>query len=884
VEPGIERLALQPCLETAAGGLILLEAPAGYGKTQVLAQWCRRARHARHTVAWISLQSAEESATLLARRLVETLREAGVRGLPAVGTIGTAAAEAAGRERFAVAFLEAVVRHRRRVLLVLDDYQTAEHGGCDELLERLLERLPRNLTVALATRRSCPIVLSRVQLQGRLQRLDKRALSFSKAEARSFLGTAVWPAQFSPLYWLTEGWPAALEMARVCLPDWHNPRTDIYNVPGFSRLVGDYCSAEILRHESPAALELLIECSVTETLEPALCDAIRRQTDSASILANLAAHETFLEPVDLGANRWRLPRLLQRVLSRRAAGRGADFLVTAHSRAAEYLESTGQMLPALRHYLDAQRPAAAASALERASPINISVLKGDSYVQELLDLIPDEQLRGFPRLGLCRVYLDFKQGMLDEARLLMAELAGRTGNFTVDRPGGDDLKLKAEALCVRLIIEFYGRSHAPMEYLRSIEQEQLPIVSKGDSILLTLVHLILGLLYALRGDLDAAQTHFIQCEKLNARERSPWNTVWLKYHNGMIALARGHLTEARYNLQAGLKLWTAQFRTYPAYRAMAQLALAEIDYETDARRAAQTRLDESLYTAEHVEGWFEPYAAVYEMQMMIHWHAGRIDKIEALLARSVVVQRVGALLERFLHSLRLRFELLRGCLGAAQAIVDCHRLDQSWAADTFQDEFTYREWDIVGSCLCVLAVRKDMLHAAAGIAERLERVSSLAGRARTLARALALRSVIAHRRGDEDHAVALLQSALEVGHAEGYRRVFLDEADLVRPVLEALCSRGSAIPAHLASYAQTLGATQLKTDKEAIADKACPLSEREHEVLRELSQGYSNKLIARKLGLSTPTVNFHVRNVFQKLGVHRRASATAEAHRRGWLS
>jgi len=64
--------------------------------------------------------------------------------------------------------------------------------------------------------------------------------------------------------------------------------------------------------------------------------------------------------------------------------------------------------------------------------------------------------------------------------------------------------------------------------------------------------------------------------------------------------------------------------------------------------------------------------------MMIHWHAGRIDKIEALLARSVVVRRVGVLLERFLHSLRLRFELLRGSVGAAQAIVDCHRLDQSW--------------------------------------------------------------------------------------------------------------------------------------------------------------------------------------------------------------
>jgi LuxR family maltose regulon positive regulatory protein len=151
LEPGIERLALRPCLEMAAGGLILLEAPAGYGKTQVLTQWCQRARQAHHTVAWISLQAAEKSAIRLARRLVETLKQSGVQGLPAAGAFGNATAEDTGRQRFTEAFLEGVVRHRRRVLLVLDDYQSVERGECDELLERLLERLPRNLTVALAT-------------------------------------------------------------------------------------------------------------------------------------------------------------------------------------------------------------------------------------------------------------------------------------------------------------------------------------------------------------------------------------------------------------------------------------------------------------------------------------------------------------------------------------------------------------------------------------------------------------------------------------------------------------------------------------------------------------------------------------------------------------
>ncbi len=881
-EPGLERQALAGYPDATPGGLILLEAPAGMGKTHLLAQWCAQAQRARHSVGWINLRAGDKSLGALASRLLETLAACGLKKLPALPSLGATDAEYDCLE-FVAALMSSVANHRRRVVLVLDDYHTIEGGTADRLLASLFAQMSTHLTIALASRHACAIPLSRVLLQRRLQRVDRRALLFSKAETRQFFGRSLSPAQIAHLYWLTEGWPAALEMARVCLPEWQKTRPETQGASEFSRLINEYCATEVLRYTDPRAVELLVECAVTETLEPGLCNAIRREDDSGRILTRLAMRECFAEPVDLEKNVCRIPPLLRRALMRVAAERGADFAAQANLRAAAHFETAGQTLPALRHYLSARDPAAAAAALERATLLVIIITQGDSRGQELLDLIPGSQLHHFPRLALCRAYLDFKRGLMDEARTLLASLSARTENFTVDRPGGNPAQLKAESMCVELIMEFYSRSRAPLEYLRTLEQ-QMSAVAEGDVRLVMMFHLVFGLLYKLRGDFDGAQTHLIQCAKLDVRDPAPWSMMWVKYHEGTIALARGQLTEARYLLQAGLKAWSAEFRSYSPYRAVTQLALAEIDYEMDGLTGAQTRLAESLHTAEHVEGWFEPYAAVYEMSMMMHWHAGQLDRVQVLLARSVAIQRVGVLLESFLHALRLRFELLQRRLDAAQSIVEARAFESRWAAATFQEEFSYREWDLVGLCLCLLAIHKRDFAKAAVVVARLDQVARLGGRGRTITKAQVLRAIIAHQQGSEDQAVTHILGALEAGHAQGYRRVFLDEGDLVAPLLASVESRAATLPVHLVLYARTLGDALAKKDKDAGGGRATTLSEREHEVLRELGHGYSNKLIARKLGLSTPTINFHVRNVFQKLGVHQLAAATAEAHRRGWLS
>jgi DNA-binding CsgD family transcriptional regulator len=276
---------------------------------------------------------------------------------------------------------------------------------------------------------------------------------------------------------------------------------------------------------------------------------------------------------------------------------------------------------------------------------------------------------------------------------------------------------------------------------------------------------------------------------------------------------------------------------------------------------------------------------LYEIATMIQWHAGHRDRIEAILARGAALQRIGPMLARFLPVLRVRFELLAGQPEAAQADIERHRFDRLWWASTFQDELTYREWDLLGVCLCHLAIVQGNFARARQIVDRLEQIARLSGRTRTLVKALTLRAAIAFHESNPAQAIPVLCDALELAQPMGYRRVFLDEAALVRPILKAIADRAdSAVLAHLATYAQSLHEALSPKGRSVPVDRGVALSEREQDVLRELSLGHSNKLIARKLGLSAPTIKFHVNNIFRKLGVRKRAAAVAEAHRRGCLS
>jgi LuxR family maltose regulon positive regulatory protein len=865
-------------LAAPGGSIVLIEAPAGFGKTFLLTQWHARAAAIRQTVAWISAHKEDCPRLSLKDLIAQALAACGIKHIASHAP----RSDRNGPSGFARDLAVALRAQRRRVLLIIDDYHLIECDQTDVLVGDIARHMPPCLTVAIASRRMCRAPLSSAVLQGRVHRLDKRSLLFSKSDTRTFLGAAFAPEEKQGAQYLTEGWPAVLQFARVCLNDWRRLGGELRNVPSFVHLTREYFTTEILAALSEREIALLTDAAVVEDMDPDLCDALSGRTDSASTLAGLASRQTLLDPADLTVNQWRMPRLIKDFFHRRALEQGSAAIAAAHVRAAAHLECRQESLAAIPHYIAAGDQMGAAICLEKANPLRVAVCQGDERAAMFIDLISMDQLMRFPRLALCCAYLDFKRGLRRKAHALFESVAVRTQNFQCDRIDGDDMQLALEALYVELVRELYGCSRVSLDYLNSVE-ERISVL-QSDVPLSALSYLLLGILYELRGDLEEAERYFSFSHTLHARYRLPWRDLWLKYHQGTLALARGKLMDARYHIQAGMRLWRGGYKTYATYGVLSELVLAEIDYESDDFAAAQARLDAAMYTAVNIEGLFEPYARAFSLAMMLHYHARRLAELDASLTRPPVGERIMGLLSRFIEVLRIRFQLLRGDFDTASRLAEERGLPERWAAPDFEDTFAHVEWDLAGVCLAQIRFRQNEFPAALDVAVRLERVARASGRLRTVAKALLLKAAIRFATGEDD-AYSSLNEALVLGRKEGYRRTFMDEADLISPLLTAYCKRtGTQVREPIAGYAKSILQRMTAPDPEGAAKATDILSTREQEVLRELGLGYPNKVIARKLELSEATVKFHVKNIFRKLKVRKRAAVVIEAHRHGLLT
>jgi LuxR family maltose regulon positive regulatory protein len=881
----LERAALN-ALFCAAGPrtVFLLHGIAGAGKTHVLAQWAEIARGRGATACWINLQPAERDP----RTLVETI-------LTALGLSESETARVVPRFKdasdvhfdaslLAERLCAALREHEQEILLVLDDYHRAESAPNNQLLQELCEQMPANLKLAIASRLAPTIAVSRILLQGRLHTLDRQALAFTRNETKAFFETPLSPARLREILNATGGWPAAVRIAQLSLDEWNRTKGPLTALRAFQHTLREYLATEILAALEPQLLELLVDTSLMEVIEPAVANAIIDRPDGAEMLQLLCTRYGLVEPVDSGAA-YRVPAPIRSILLQRLQTAEPSHRQTVHVRAAAWFERTGAIGEAIRHYVSADRADLAARALERVGPLHIMIAEGDARAARIIELLPQEQLAAFPRVALAAAFVQYKQGFVEEASCRLAELARSTQGFTVDRADGDNERLWIEGVLVELVMQVYRRSNVTPADIRKVENVLAPAV--GTDLRLSMAaNQLLGVLHELRGDLQAATQALIRAEMLDAKIPRPWWTsVWLNYHRGSVAIARGQLQEGRYQLQKGLKRNRDESLDSPSFCALSQILLAEIDYETQALAEARRKIEANLWSVEHVECWFDNCASGYETAAMLAYHRDGADGAAAVLARAEGIERVRTLLRNFLPMLRARIAALDDNWSAVRAIVDQSGLVELWQTPGEENELCWREFDLAGIVLCQLALGTEDFGRCAVLLDRFEHVTRQAGRLRGLARALVLRAVLNHRQGGIQAALPALTQALEIGRSQGYVRLFLDEARMLRPVLRELLETE---PASGTAVVWTYGRKLLQ----AMPDDAEPssaeppelFSAREREVLRQLMLGHSNKAIGRKLGLTEPTVKFHLRNIFRKLEVRKRTLAVAIAQQRGLLS
>ena len=321
--------------------LTLVSAPAGFGKTTVLAAWLQEASAAGRRVAWLSLDAADNEPASFWTYVVTALQ----RAVPGVGAsaLELLASSPVPTELVLTTLLNELAAAPDEVWLVLDDYHLVDNHEINEGLAFLLEHLPAQVHVVLSTRADPDLPLARWRVRGELVEIRAADLRFTSDEANAYLNVATGlelaAADIAVLEERTEGWIAALQLAALSLQGRQDVSGFITRFAGDDRYIVDYLIEEVLRHQPAAVRDFLLQSAVLDRLTGPLCDAVTGRDDGSEMLVALERANLFIVALDDRREWYRYHHLFADVLRARMLSEQPDQVPLLHQRASQLVRA-----------------------------------------------------------------------------------------------------------------------------------------------------------------------------------------------------------------------------------------------------------------------------------------------------------------------------------------------------------------------------------------------------------------------------------------------------------------------------------------------------------------------------------------------------------------
>ena len=400
--------------EGLARGLVLVCAPAGFGKTALLADWVRSGDR---RVAWLSLDAADNDPARFWRHVVAALDRArpgiGERVAPLLGP------PRSSFEGLVTALINELAARpgEDEIALVLDDYHLVDARPVHASLAFLLEHLPPGLHLVLAGRSDPPLPLARLRAGGQLAELRADELRFTAEEAAALLRAAIGAdlpaAAVAALAARTEGWAAGLHLAALSLRGQADPAGFVATFSGSHRYVLDYLAGEVLDGQPEEVRAFLLQTSVLERLSGELCDAVTGRTGSQAMLEQVERANLFLVPLDEVRGWWRYHHLFADLLRARLQQQHPDRLAALHRNAAAWSAEHGLADDAVRHAVAAGEMTWAARLVEQHFDAVYMLRSEETTVQRWLSALPAELVQSRPRLLLAQALLAATGGRVE---------------------------------------------------------------------------------------------------------------------------------------------------------------------------------------------------------------------------------------------------------------------------------------------------------------------------------------------------------------------------------------------------------------------------------------------------------------------------------------
>jgi LuxR family transcriptional regulator, maltose regulon positive regulatory protein len=857
--------------------LTLVSAPAGFGKSTLLAQWLA-ATSDEGSAGWVSLDRADNDPVSFWTYVVAALRTVAPEvGAGAVTLL--ADSPPPSFESVLTTLLNDLGAVAKDIVLVLDDYHVIESRDIHDGVAFLLDHLPSRLHLVIASRADPPFPLARFRARGELVEVRAADLRFTAEEAAAYLndrmGLALTVDDVAALEGRTEGWIAALQLAALSLQDRDDVAGFIDGFAGDDRYVVDYLAEEVVQRLSDPVQRFLLQTSILARLSGPLCDAVTGQSGGKATLEELDRRNLFLVPLDDRRRWYRYHHLFGDVLRARLLDELADQVPDLHRRASVWYEQNGELDVAIDHALAAGDAERAADLVEIAAPATQRERR-EATLRGWLERLPTDLFPDRPVLSVIYVGALMATGTTEGVEPLLRD-AERWVAANTDvpvLPGRDADGVRRLPAWIAVYRAGLALATGDPDATVTYGQRALELLEDDDDMGHAAATTLLGLASWGHGDLAAAHTAYADGMVRMHRAGHVADVLGCAITLAEIELTQGRLREAMRTFEESLQLAAAQ--RGPVLRGTADMhvGISVIHRERGDLAAATQHLMRSQELGEHLWLPKNPHRSRIAMARILEAQGDLSGAVELLDEAERVyngdfspdVQPVAAMRAR----VRVRQGRLDEAVGWAR-----HR---GLSAD---DELSYlREFEHVTLARILLAQRS---LDAAGLLERLLEAADDGGRAGSAIEILVLQALAQQQGGDADAALVPLGRALTMAEPEGYFRVFVDEGAPMARLLNAT-DAAEVAPAYVRRLLAAAEGTDQKASPTRRQDLVEPLSEREREVLRLLGTELSGPEIARELVVSLNTVRTHTKSIYAKLGVNTRRAAVRRAEELDLLS
>ena len=876
--------------------LVLVSAPAGFGKTTLLAAALREqvaeGPNGR-SVAWVSLDTRDGDAGRFWTYALQAL------DLASPGCAAAALSQLEGGHDLLPDVITSLINELSvrpdDVTMVLDDYHLADTPEVGDSVSFLLEHRPPQLHLIISTRADPALALPRLRARGELVEIRASDLRFTAQEAETYLNTVhelgLSGADVDALESRTEGWVAALQLAALSLHGHDDSAAFIATFAGDDRFVVDYLVDEVLDQQPADLRRFLLDTSVLDRLSGALCDAVTSGSGGRGVLETLERRNLLLIPLDDRRRWYRYHHLFADVLLSRLLAERPEDVPELHRRASRWYEQAGHVEPAVRHAFAAGDIDLAADLIEVAAP-KLRRQRAEGTLRNWLAQLPPAVLAKRPVLAS-----EFIGALMSTNSF--EEVADRLDALERSLDAAPDtvvIRNQAEWGRLPAVLAMHRAAFALVEgdHDATIENAETALAraTADDQLTVGGASALKGLAAWSAGDLASALNAYRSTADCMAAAGHISDVLGCTVTLVDLELQLGRLDQAYRTAARALELADSG-GDEEVVRGTADMwvALSRVAWERGDTAAAEDNLNrasdlgESAGLPQQPYRWRVAMAHLREAQGDLASADTLLHEAERLFNSdfSPVVRPVPAV--------RARLHINAGGLAAAR----------SWATSAcvaVTDEVTYlREYELVTLARLLLAEHADThddahVSQALDLLERLCQAADAGGRIAVVVETLILQAVAHDRAKRTDEAVRQLVPAVELAQPHDWVRPFVAEGQRLRELLTFLPRSESGfarrVDAAFGGHPPRVGAKPAPAAN--VADVPVPgpsaepltlvaaLSSREQDVLRLLASDLDGPSIARHLNVSLATVRTHTQHIYTKLGVNNRRAAVRRGH------